>query len=196
MAEPQLTMTFDPNTIEHLGVRMYSTLPPVLSELIANCYDADAKRVILTLIDRNGEKKIIIEDDGLGMSFKDIDDKFLHIGRNRRAEEGTQTTPGGRNLIGKKGLGKLSFFGIAHEIEIFTKKDGKENAFKMSWEAIKRENREYHPEITKTDEDCSTEEHGTTIVLTDIQRESDFDPEALANSLSKIFIIEIGRAHV
>ena len=59
-------MTFDPNTIEHLGVRMYSTLPPVLTELIANAHDADAGHVFLTLKDI-AEKEIAIEDDGLGM---------------------------------------------------------------------------------------------------------------------------------
>ena len=44
-----LEMSFDPNTIEHLGVRMYSTLPPVLTELIANAYDADAETVKIIL---------------------------------------------------------------------------------------------------------------------------------------------------
>ena len=61
MPQEELKMSFDPNTIEHLGVRMYSTLPPVLAELIANAYDADAASVSLTLKD-NGEKEIIIED--------------------------------------------------------------------------------------------------------------------------------------
>lgn len=42
-----LKMTFDPKTIEHLGVKMYSTLPPALAELISNAYDADAGKVIL-----------------------------------------------------------------------------------------------------------------------------------------------------
>ncbi|HDC4371601.1 TPA: hypothetical protein O8L32_004737 [Enterobacter cloacae] len=39
-------MTFDPKTIEHLGVKMYSTLPPALAELISNAYDADSENVI------------------------------------------------------------------------------------------------------------------------------------------------------
>ena len=124
MPREELKMTFDPNTIEHLGVRMYSTLPPVLTELIANAHDADAEHVLLTLKD-DAEKEIVIEDNGSGMSFADINLKFLRIGRPRRQEENTQVTPKGRKIIGKKGLGKLSFFGIAHEIEIATKKDGK-----------------------------------------------------------------------
>src|SRR3989338_8687653 len=100
MSQEELKMSFDPNTIEHLGVRMYSTLPPVLAELIANAYDADAEHVLLTLKD-NGDKEIIIEDDGTGMSFEDINSKFLRIGRPRRQEEGVQVTAKNRKVIGK-----------------------------------------------------------------------------------------------
>ena len=106
----KLAMSFDLRVIEHLGIRMYSTLPPVLSELIANAYDADATKVEIELKDV-GEKKIIVKDNGTGMSFADLNKKFLVIGRNRR-EDGESLTPKGRKVIGKKGLGKLSFFGI------------------------------------------------------------------------------------
>ena len=63
---------------------MYSTLPPVISELISNAYDADATEVKIYLNDKDQEKSIIIEDNGHGMSFDEINDKFLLIGRNRR----------------------------------------------------------------------------------------------------------------
>lgn len=192
MVEKELVMTFDLNTIEHLGIRMYSTLPPVLAELVANAHDADAPRVALRLNDKGGNKEIIIEDDGLGMSFDEINEKFLRIGRNRRTEDKAQVTPKGRKIIGKKGLGKLSFFGIACEIEISTRKDGKENTFVMSWEGIKKSRQDYKPEITKKDQKCSSDSHGTTIILRKIQRETDFSPENIANSLSKMFIIDRG----
>jgi len=190
MADEQLTMTFDPNTIEHLGVRLYTTLPPVLAELIANAYDADADWVKITLLDKDDSKKIIVEDNGDGMSFDDVDNKFLHIGRNRRDEDEDKPTAKGRKVIGKKGLGKLSFFGIAHEIAIVTKKGGKENAFEMSWEGIQKAEKDYNPPIIKKDEDCSKDEKGTTITLTEIQRVSAFSSDQLASSLSKMFIID------
>ncbi len=190
MPKSKLKMTFDPNTIEHLGVRMYSTLPPVLAELIANSYDADAENIKLNLKDQTTEKEILIEDDGIGMNFDDINDKFLRIGRNRRDDDGDHLTTKGRKAIGKKGLGKLSFFGIAHEIEIATKKDGKLNVFIMRWEDIKGSDKEYSPIIVKKDESCSKSEHGTTIILRKLQRDSDFLPEDIATSLSKIFIID------
>jgi uncharacterized protein (TIGR02391 family) len=189
MPDDELKMTFDPNTIEHLGVRMYSTLPPVLAELIANAYDADAGHVSVVLKDGD-EKEIEIEDDGAGMSFGEINSKFLRIGRPRRQEDGDEPTGKKRKVIGKKGLGKLSFFGIAHEIEIETKKDGKRNVFSMSWDEIKKEKGEYKPTVVVKDENCAAEAHGTKITLKKIQRTSDFLPEEIANSISKIFIID------
>lgn len=122
----KLQMKFAPNTIEHLGVKMYSTLPPVVSELIANSYDADAKEVKILLNDSK-DKEIVVSDDGHGMSFNEINESFLTIGRNRRVKNSTDESPNGRKVIGKKGLGKLSFFGIAHEIKITTVKNKKKN---------------------------------------------------------------------
>ncbi|MDR3596521.1 TIGR02391 family protein [Clostridium sp.] len=186
-----LTMTFDPMTIEHLGVRMYSTLPPVLAELVANAYDADACKVEIILKDDRTEKEIIVKDNGDGMTFDEINTKFLRIGRNRREIDGDLPTQKGRRTIGKKGLGKLAFFGIAHEIEITTKKGGKENSFLMKWEDIKAATQaEYKPVILKKDEACSTDEQGTIIILRDIKRTSNFNTVSIANSLSRIFIFD------
>lgn len=192
----KLEMTFDPMTIEHLGVRMYSTLPPVLGELIANSYDADASYVKIYLHDE-GEKEIIIEDDGMGMSFDEINTKFLRIGRNRREEgDAGKITPKGRKVIGKKGLGKLSFFGITHEIEVSTWKDRKRTSFIMNWDAIKKGHEEggdklgnYSPNINERDVNCDAG-HGTKITLKKIQRQSKFSPHDIAESLSKIFICD------
>lgn len=189
----KLQMKFAPNTIEHLGVKMYSTLPPVISELIANSYDADAKEVKILLND-SGDKEIVVSDDGHGMSFDEINESFLTIGRNRRVKNSTDESPKGRKVIGKKGLGKLSFFGIAHEIEIITIKSNKKNSFVMDWDAIMRmENEEggienYEPEILILDEDTN-EDNGTIVTLRKIQRASNFDVEALADSISKYFIL-------
>lgn len=195
MSNPVLQMTFTPNTIEHLGVKMYSTLPPVIAELVANSRDADASEVYITLNDKD-DKEIIVSDNGHGMSFGDINDKFLRIGRNRRVAEANEETPGGRKIIGKKGLGKLSFFGIAHEIEVITVKDKKKNSFLMKWDNILSENdsdkqKNYNPEIIDFDVDVD-EKSGTTVILRNIKRASDFDSGALSDSLSKFFIIDEG----
>ena len=40
-----LKIKFDKNTIDHLGIKLYSSFPPVIAELISNSYDADAENV-------------------------------------------------------------------------------------------------------------------------------------------------------
>jgi uncharacterized protein (TIGR02391 family) len=192
----KLKMTFTPNTIEHLGVRLYSTIPPVIAELIANSYDADAKKVTVYLndSDTNG-KEIIVEDNGHGMSFDDINTKFLRIGRNRRAGD-EQTSPDGRLVIGKKGLGKLSFFGIADKIVVSTTKNSKRNTFELDWNKISNpENQDkavddYEPTIIEQDVDDTEKEKGTIITLKEIKRITDFNPQQLAISIAKFFIID------
>ncbi|MFA6096033.1 MAG: ATP-binding protein [Candidatus Paceibacterota bacterium] len=185
-----LKMTFDPATIEHLGVRMYSTLPPVLAELVANSYDANASDVTVFLYDKYGKREIAVKDNGIGMNLEEINSKFLRIGRNRRDEEEVESITGGRKVIGKKGIGKLSFFGIAEEIEVITKKNLKMNVFILRWQDIKEsKTAEYHPQLIKIDEPCDAK-NGTTIILRGLHRQTEFDSSALAVALSKIFIVD------
>jgi len=191
----ELIMRFDPSTIEHLGIQMYSTLPPVIAELVSNAYDADAKKVEVHLNDE-GEKSIQVIDDGHGMSFDDINIKFLKIGRNRRRNKQKQftiqkTESGKRFAIGKKGLGKLSFFGIAKTVEVETIRDGIKNVFKLEWDNIinpANSEESYKPEILKNKE-STQEPSGTKITLTNIQRKTGFDPENIEYNLAKTFEI-------
>ncbi len=168
-------------------------------DMIANSFDADADKVMVHLEDRSN-LEIIVSDDGHGMTLEEINDKFLRIGRNRRDEEDSQDSPGGRKVIGKKGLGKLSFFGIAHEIEVSTVKNGLRNTFVLNWDAIKNHkddddsdptsSRNYHPHVEELNVDADGDSDGTTMTLRQIQRQTGFDGEAIADSLSKIFIVD------
>jgi hypothetical protein len=189
----ELVMQFDPNTIEHLGIQMYSTLPPVIAELVSNAYDADAKKVKIELEDSNpNNKKISITDTGHGMSFEDINKKFLLIGRNRRRDENSQKSlSGNRNVIGKKGIGKLSFFGIAENIKVSTIHNNKRNTFVLDWNKLKEageKGQNYKPEIIENDFSIQLP-NGTTIILTGIKRKSAFDPYQIAYNLSKTFSV-------
>ncbi|MEX0981056.1 MAG: TIGR02391 family protein [Bacteroidales bacterium] len=183
-----LIMTFDPHTIEHLGVKMYSNIPNAIAELIANAYDADAHHVQIKLYDEAGEKRIEVIDDGEGMDFNEINEQFLRIGRKRR-EEGYTTSPSGqRKVTGRKGIGKLAFFGIGNIIEISTTKrdTGKKVSFTLNWnELISTHGQDYMPEFTI--EDCKDSLHGTSIILKELNRKSAFDKNELAISLSKLF---------
>ena len=188
MEEQKLKMSFDPHTIEHLGVKMYSNIPNAIAELVANAYDADGENVQIRLLDKNGDKSICIIDDGVGMDFDEINSKFLRIGRKRRVEDGNSLSPNGkRKVTGKKGLGKLAFFGIGDTIDIVSKKDGEQISFTLDWDELlsTADNHDYEPTFNKAT--CDNEEHGTSITLKNLKRKSEFDKEGLAISLSKLF---------
>lgn len=187
----QLELKFDPNTIEHLGVKMYSTLPPALAELISNSYDADASEVVVEFMEQNGTPiAITVYDDGMGMTSEDIQEKFLRIGRNRRKYEGDEPSPRfGRLPTGKKGLGKLALFGLAKQIVVDTKKDGLRNRFTLDWDDLLASSDTYNPEMDLTDSKTRSGP-GTIIQLSELKRKSPFDLEAIADTLSRIFIVD------
>lgn len=186
--EHKLELKFDPNTIEHLGISLYSKLPSVLSELISNSWDADADKVTIKFYDKTDIKEIVYTDDGIGMTFDELNDKFLLIGRNRRKEVAERKTEKGRLVIGKKGLGKLSVFGICNVIEVKSIKNGVLNHFKMNLDDIKSSGGTYNPYIIKKDE-ITSEGDGTTLYLKSIRRKSGFSLSEIAVSLSKKFMI-------
>lgn len=191
MANDKLEMKFNPNTISHLGIQMYSTLPPVLAELVSNSYDADAHEVILALNDSDiNNKTISISDDGHGMTFSEINDCFLLIGRNRRGTDSKnqRSRSGKRFVIGKKGIGKLAFFGIAQTITITTVSEGLKNTFKMDWNELQKCTEIYRPKIIEKNVKCESS-NGTSITLSNIKRKSSFTPDEIAVCLAKTFSI-------
>lgn len=185
--EEKLQMSFDPNTIQHLGIKMYSNLPSAVAELIANSYDADAKIVNVKLFESKSEKSICVEDNGHGMSFAEVNSCFLRIGRNRRSED-KKKSPSGRTVTGKKGLGKLALFGIGEEITVETKssEERKKTVFTLSWEEIKKcHAKSYEPKFD-TPDDLSDASY-TKITIGKLKRKTNFDVSGLISSIAKMF---------
>jgi HSP90 family molecular chaperone len=61
-------ITLNLNIVEHLGKRLYSNVPAVLSELVANAWDADATEVKIEI----DSDEIRIKDNGIGMSYSEL----------------------------------------------------------------------------------------------------------------------------
>lgn len=184
MSEEILSMTFEANTIQHLGVKMYSTIPPALAELIANAYDACATKVFIKLYDENGVRKVVVEDNGSGMSFNQVNEYFLRIGRNRRDEQ--QKSLCGRIATGKKGLGKLALFGIVDTINITTIQEKELVTFDMDWnEILNWKDGPYKPKFKR--ESNTESASGTIITLSNLKRKTGFPVQDYAESIAKLF---------
>lgn len=166
--KPKYELTIDLNALNHLGLNLYSNVPSVLSEIIANAWDADSSKV--EIITSNKEIQII--DNGCGMTNNDLNEKFLTVGYQRRKTiKDDLTSKFDRQVMGRKGIGKLSIFSIANYIEIHTKKDGKSVGIKMNVEDIVRKiknKKQYFPE--EIDSINIRSETGTVIILRDIKK--------------------------
>ena len=183
-------MTIDLNILNHLGINLYSNVPAVLSEVVANAWDADATEVKIFL--QPSEEKIIIEDDGHGMNLLDLNNKYLNIGYAKR-ENGEEVTPKyGRLVMGRKGIGKLSLFSIAKKIDVYSSKDGELNGLRLDSDKIqkhiKARNNVYNPEEILVN-GITKETFGTRIILTGTKKNIANTEHSLKKRLSRRFSV-------
>lgn len=190
MQQRELVMTISLNALEHLGINLYSNIPAVLSEIVANAWDADAHNVKITI--NKAEETITIEDDGTGMDRDGVIDRFLTVGFRRRDELGKET-PEGRKPMGRKGIGKLSIFSIAKIADVYTKEGKIKTAFKMDREVIRKAiagkaNNIYKPqELSEWPADLK---RGTRIVLSGLSKNlSGMTVEGLKRRVARRFSV-------
>ena len=210
--EKTYKLSVDLQVLKHLGIGLYSNLPSVMSEMVANCYDADATEVDITIDDDT----IIVKDNGLGMNIKDANKKFLTVGYDKRHKEkdeaGKVLTPKFKRLpMGRKGIGKLSTFAIANSVKVESIKThlvfdeegevtketiGEKSAFLMDVKAIEKnakEKKDYYPKEIDDDGVKFTDhidfENGTRITLTNLKRKRGINPEFVRRNLARRFAV-------
>lgn len=180
-------MSISLSVLDHLGLNLYSNTPAVISEVIANAWDADATRVDIAYDTR--ANTITVTDNGHGMDLDDINNRYLLVGYRRRdpTAQGALTSQG-RKPMGRKGIGKLSLFSIANRITVHTCKARSEpEAFQMDAEEIRRnvqaqensDDNENHPRVPRYrplpvefDGSGLADGTGTTIKITDFKKVS------------------------
>jgi hypothetical protein len=120
-------LQFDHNIIEHLGIRLYQNkVINVLSELIANSWDADAEEVSLTTSEEshNVPTFLAVSDNGSGMDYQALKNRYLVIGKPKRQSQTDRSPKKQRLPMGRKGIGKLAPFGIATQVDVATVSSG------------------------------------------------------------------------
>ena len=95
--------------------KAYVSVYDPFRELIANSYDANAYKVRIEIED---EHTCYVDDDGYGIS--DFN-SFLTKGMTEKRQQKKGTSDSGRALIGEKGLGFLSVFKIAREVDVYSR---------------------------------------------------------------------------
>lgn len=125
----QYRLEIEPSILELLGPSLYTNIYYVLAELIANAYDAQAQNVYVIA----EEDCIIVEDDGLGMTYEEVSKNYLAVARESRTSEAdTYTKDGSRQRMGRKGIGKLAALSVSENVWVQTRSGKDVSGFILS----------------------------------------------------------------
>lgn len=188
-AKPKYTMRLDMRVLQHLGIRLYSNVAAVISELVANSWDAEATQVEIKFDADNDQ--VVITDNGNGMTELQINQRFLTVGYEKRKSEGGTSPRFKRDFMGRKGIGKLSVLSIAEVVDVHSCCDGQKNALQIRVEDLEKaisDNVDYNPKEILFDQSiCKT---GTTLVLSKlVKKRSAITVAALRKRLARRFSI-------
>ena len=107
-----------------------------LTELVANAWDAGATRVNIFIPDKTGDK-LIIEDNGTGLTKDEFYERWMKLSYNRLAHQGKFVTfPEGkkssRMAYGRNGVGRHGLLCFNDEYLVKTIKDGQQLTLTVS----------------------------------------------------------------
>ncbi|MEM6767563.1 MAG: ATP-binding protein [Bacteroidota bacterium] len=180
----------DPRLASLLGENYRST-ELAIKELVDNSFDADAEHVWVTLPKPLTNDPIVIKDDGVGMTERELRNEYLNIASSRVSRKGEYTPMRRRKVKGRKGIGKFAGLMVASLMEVKTQTRGKSTHLKI-WrdELIKGKNDLEQINLPVDTDICPTEEVGTQIILSGINQNFTFpNPDRLKHLLA----LEYGR---
>lgn len=178
----------DLNVLNHLGMSLYSNTPAVLTEIISNAWDADATEVSITIDVDNNE--VIIIDDGHGMTKDDINHKFLNVGYARRESGRSHSDVLKRQVMGRKGIGKLAMFSLAKKIQVFSfQKGSSPQAFEIDVDELQNCIKSRDKYIAKSIEIPIGLNYGTTIKLFELKKAIDRTQTYLRKRIARRFSV-------
>ena len=204
--QARLVLRFGGRLVEQLGAQLYPRVTASVAELVSNAWDADARRVWISIpFDADWKTAAVIEvlDDGSGMTRKQAQDHYLIVGRNRRLESGDKSS-GGRLLHGRKGIGKLAAFGTAGYLECVTVRDAVVTAFAINYDKLRDyDPAEDYPVEPLTDVepllDPDTGEplaHGTRVRLTSLKAKRRTSEDVFRRSMERRFALDASEMSV
>lgn len=107
-----------------------------LTELVANAWDAGATKVSITIPNKIG-KKIVIEDNGTGLTKEQFQTRWMTLGYNRVKHQGRsvifpENVEGNRFAYGKNGVGRHGLLCFNKEYTVITNAEGTKSTFIIS----------------------------------------------------------------
>ncbi|MDN0072551.1 ATP-binding protein [Bacteroides caecigallinarum] len=161
--------------INLLGDELIGSDSLAIFELVKNSYDADATKVTIYFLDLDSSKrKIIVEDNGSGMTMEVIQNVWLTIGTDYKKKKAKISPIFRRSSLGNKGVGRLAVHRLADEITLESQARGELFGSKLhiNWKEL-IQSEEYIEDLSVVVNDgipdlfkCG---HGTRITLTGLK---------------------------
>ncbi len=168
-------------------------------ELVKNSYDAHASRVdiIFSNIANNDNSNIIIKDNGKGMSFTDLSEKWLFVGYSAK-KEGSEDKDyrdkiyQNRQYAGAKGIGRFSCDRLGKALRLETTKlNEATQQLITNWESFEKNMREEFMNIKVIHSNLAKNsyglKHGTILEISQLRSKWDKEKlDYLQKSLAKL----------
>jgi len=125
-----------------LGEQLIKNEQIALTELIKNSYDADADWVKVSFenfgdnFEINENSKIIIRDNGIGMSLETIEKSWMNPATPNkfRGKGYTLVSRKGRTVQGEKGIGRFAILKLGNKILITTRPEDSQEEYKINYD--------------------------------------------------------------
>ncbi|HAN19791.1 MAG: histidine kinase [Bacteroidetes bacterium GWC2_33_15] len=184
MTKNELTYKIRPaaRLVHTIGSDLIGDSYAALVELVKNSYDADASNVDIQFdfveIDNEPALKIKIIDDGHGMSFETVINKWLVPATNDKLKR--KSSPKGRVFQGRKGIGRFAASILGQEMTIATiDPNGEKSTAVIDWRVFNTD--EYLENIELLVEKEITKESSGTFIEIIAKDELIIDEEKAEN---------------
>lgn len=176
-----------------IGKELITNKYVAIFELVKNAYDASAGKVEVIFED----DKIIIKDNGKGMSLEDVKDKWLFVGYSAKADRSENASYTGlknkigprRHFAGAKWVGRFACDRLWSELILTTLKDevaGKTEQISVFWDSFEEDPKKEFINISVQHETRPASifsfEHGTQLEIRNLRESWE---EADVNELKK-----------
>jgi hypothetical protein len=190
-SERLLELNFAGRLIDLLGHQMYGGPVPSVAELIANAWDANADKVVVSLpADVKAlNAEIVVRDYGIGMSFEELNKYYLHVGYERRSRGERTDQPKNRLVMGRKGIGKLAGFGIAEDIYITSIQSKHLVELNLNYTKLKNLETAAHFKFKPIRDEDTDEADGVTVTFRSLKLTKNINPDSFRQSMARRFAI-------
>lgn len=183
-----MNLTASARLIMQLGEQLIEDELVALLELIKNAYDADANNVDVVIdtdtVTPYGKGRIEIKDDGNGMIPSIVRNSFLRLSTSFKEEEKSSIYYH-RRVLGKKGIGRLSFQRLGNYITVETVPNIER--FEET-DLLKEEDVEFIKEYSKINIDIDWSEFPIDMDFSDIMATVKYEKDVVASYGTKIVI--------